>query len=118
MTKILIVDDEKEICSRLKHYFTAAGYQVFTAGRTAEALGVIRAESPEVVLLDVPEKGSSLELLQHAGSETQVILVAADADNEKVRRALISGAAGCVAKPYTMDDLEDAVRRQTGCIAA
>lgn len=51
--KILIVEDELDILSLLKIYFTQQGYEVFTATKGMEGLKLCVEKQPQIVLLDV-----------------------------------------------------------------
>lgn len=52
-TRILVVDDEANIRELLTQEFTEAGYAVSTASNGREALQKVRAERPDLVVLDV-----------------------------------------------------------------
>jgi DNA-binding response OmpR family regulator len=52
-SRILVVDDEANIRDLLTQEFTEAGYQVRTAANGREAVKMVRAERPDLVVLDV-----------------------------------------------------------------
>lgn len=52
-TKILVVDDDKNICELLKLYLENEGYSVFVANDGQEAVNLFQAKAPELVLLDI-----------------------------------------------------------------
>ena len=52
-TKILVVDDDKNICELLKLYLEDEGYSVFVANDGQEAVNLFQAKAPELVLLDI-----------------------------------------------------------------
>jgi DNA-binding response OmpR family regulator len=52
-TKILITEDEQELCQLLKASMENAGYEVVTANNGREAVERVKAEAPDVVLMDV-----------------------------------------------------------------
>ncbi len=52
-TKILVVDDDPNICELLKLYLENEGYTAFVANDGQEAVNVFRNKSPELVLLDI-----------------------------------------------------------------
>jgi CheY-like chemotaxis protein len=52
-TRILVVDDEANIRELLTQEFTEAGYAVSTASNGREAVAKVRAERPDLVVLDV-----------------------------------------------------------------
>ena len=51
--KILVVDDEKQICGLLDEFLSQEGYQVITATSGEEALEKLEEESPHLILLDI-----------------------------------------------------------------
>ena len=51
--KILVVDDDLNICELLKLYLENEGYTVFTANDGQEAVNTFQAKSPDLVLLDI-----------------------------------------------------------------
>lgn len=53
MSKILVVDDEKDVVELLKFLLEKDGYTVITAFNGREALDVIHGQRPDLVLLDV-----------------------------------------------------------------
>ena len=51
--KILVVDDDVDLCDSLKVIFEHAGYAMVSAGSRSEGMEMIRAEHPDLVILDV-----------------------------------------------------------------
>jgi CheY-like chemotaxis protein len=51
--RIMVVDDEANIRELLTQEFTEAGYQVTTASNGREALARVRADRPDLIVLDV-----------------------------------------------------------------
>ena len=56
--KLLIVDDEAEICEFLKSFFEDRDFKVATAHNGAAALEQVARFEPEVVLLDIQMPGN------------------------------------------------------------
>ena len=52
-TKLLIVDDDTNICDMLKMYFENEGYKVRTENDGASAVEVFKTYEPDLVLLDI-----------------------------------------------------------------
>ena len=52
-TKLLIVDDDINICDMLKLYFENEGYDVKIASDGVEGLSYFKIFSPDLVLLDI-----------------------------------------------------------------
>lgn len=114
MIKMLVVDDEPEICEFLQSFFEERDFKVLTALSGEEALRVIEKERPEIILLDIKMPGiDGIEVLKrvkekHAG--IRVIMVTALETSEKIEKALKSGADNYITKPLSLEYLEKDVR--------
>lgn len=65
VVRVLITDDEVLVRNRLSRAFQRAGYEVATAATGQEALDVVQANPPAVILLDVMMPGmDGFEVLQ------------------------------------------------------
>jgi len=53
MSKILIVDDDPDFVEATRIVLEGAGYDIVTAASGDESLRVVRAEKPDLILLDV-----------------------------------------------------------------
>lgn len=53
MKKILVVDDESDVCDLIKERLEHSNYAISVAGSGEDALNKISAESPDLVLLDI-----------------------------------------------------------------
>ena len=51
--KILVVDDEKNICDLLRMYLEKEGYAVVMAHNGVDAVSMFSSEKPDLVLLDI-----------------------------------------------------------------
>ena len=51
--KILVVDDDKNICDLLRMYLEKEGYIVVMAHTGLDAVNIFNSESPDLVLLDI-----------------------------------------------------------------
>ena len=52
-TKLLIVDDDPNICEMLRLHLEKEGYQVKTANDGAEGVNFFKIYEPDIVLLDI-----------------------------------------------------------------
>ena len=104
MPTVLIVDDEPDIVMLLRLALEAAGYTTVEASDGAEALEVIEARRPDVVLLDmmmpVMDGWTTLEHLGDRKDTTRVIAVTAKTAARDLDRAMALGAAAFVTKPF------------------
>jgi len=111
----LIVDDEIDICDFVKNFFEERGYQVLTALSGEDAIIIAKAESPELVLLDIKMKGmdgiAALKHLREINRSQKVIMVTALEDQDKMDEASRLGACDYVTKPLMLDYLENTVER-------
>ena len=110
MIRILVVDDEEEICNFLKEFLTGKKYEVFVATDAAQALELVREEHPQLVFLDIrmPQK-DGVTLLQEIKAIDQtisVVMVSALQDEELARKTLALGAEGYITKPIDLEYLE------------
>lgn len=111
--KILVVDDEYHIRRLIRAALERAGYAIVEAENAREAADRLRAERPDITLLDLglPDRdGLELVPLFKQQSDTTLIVVSArDATEEKVA-ALDLGADDYLTKPFDTDELLARVR--------
>ena len=110
MEKILVVDDEIEVCNALKEFLSIKGYRVFTAQNGKDALLTINEEKPHIVLLDIIMPGMSgietLEEIKKVAPGVGVVMITAVTDGELGNKALKLGADDFITKPVDLDYLE------------
>lgn len=115
MKKILIVDDEHNICDFMKNFFQERNFEVFTALNGEEALSIVKKESPNVVLLDIKMKGmdgiATLKHMKEIDRNLKVIMVTALEDQDKMNEASRLGAMDYITKPLVLDYLEEVVEK-------
>lgn len=107
--RILVVDDEPNICRLLQRYLGRLGYQVETAGNVPDALGLLRRDRFDLVLTDLRLPGpSGLDLLvevQARSPGTRTILMSAHADVYAASAAIERGIDQLIVKPFELEDL-------------
>jgi len=113
MIKLMIVDDEVEICDFVKNFFKERNFEVFTAYNGKEALDIIEAQNPDIVLLDirmpVMDGMQMLKELHRRSKNSKVIMVTAAENPEKEAEARNYGAIEYIAKPLSLERLERSV---------
>jgi len=114
--RVLIVDDAREITRLLTGFLERRGFEVVAATNAKEALGKVREQRPDVVLLDVsPTRGDGLELLTRlrgADHDLPVIAMAKAADCDEAHASLQLGARDFIAKPLDLAYLETSLWAQ------
>jgi two-component system KDP operon response regulator KdpE len=111
--KILVVDDEPQIRRVLRTTLTSHGYAVAEARTGEEALEQVRAERPDLILLDVNLPGmSGLEACREIRSSSDIpiiMLTVRGSERDKVQ-ALDAGADDYVTKPFGSEELLARIR--------
>ncbi len=111
MAIVLVVDDEEPILSIVAEVVEEMGHQVLRAMNGREALDLVRATPPDLVLSDVMMPFlNGVELCRTlksdgATSHIAVVLMSAVAAD----RGQGAGADGFVHKPFSLDEIEAAV---------
>lgn len=105
---ILIVDDEPQIQRFLAHALGASGYDICLAGSAAEALTVLAARKPDLMILDLglPDRDGKevIEAVRQKSALPIIVLSARDQEMEKIM-ALDLGADDFVGKPFAIGEL-------------
>lgn len=116
---ILAVDDEPNILMSIEFILEMEGYQVHTARDGDEALEVADRVHPDLVLLDInmPRKDGYevCRILRERAdmAATRIIMLTAKGQALEKKKGLEVGADEYVTKPFSADELLQAIR---GCI--
>lgn len=105
MKHILVIDDDVHIGNMLEETLEREGYQVSRAYSGTEALLVLQAGKPDLVLLDLMLPGLGGEEVLPRLSGIPVIVMSAKAGVEDKVTLLLGGAADYVTKPFDMKEL-------------
>ena len=112
-TKILVVDDEANICDMLRIYLENEGYEVKTASDGAEGINFFKMYEPDLVLLDImlPKKdGWQVCREIREMSSKPVIMITAKGDVFDKVLGLELGADDFVVKPFDMKELSARIK--------
>lgn len=114
-TKILVVDDEKEIADLIEIYLVSDGYQVYKAYNAEDGLAILAKEDIKLVLLDIMMPGMDGLVMCRKIRETSnipiIILSAKSTDLDKIL-GLGTGADDYVTKPFNPLELTARVKSQ------
>jgi DNA-binding NtrC family response regulator len=113
--KILVVDDEKDICRALEFLLNGEGYSVALAHSGEEAIDKLKKEHFDVVLTDFKlgkmDGIAVLEKTKELSSDTQVLIMTAFASIESAVEAMKKGASDYIVKPFLNEEIRLTVRR-------
>jgi len=113
MPKLLIVDDEIDVCDFAKHFFTKRNIEVSVASGGREALNIIETQKPDLVLLDIRmEEMTGMEVLRQLRAQNnnvKVIMVTGVEDEGTLKESQSLGVKGYIHKPLVLEELEKIV---------
>jgi len=113
--KVLVVEDEKEVCELLRQYLEGKGYEVATAGTCAQAEQLWRTARPDLAILDysLPD-GNALGLiprLRAADPSIPVIVLTGYGSIDLAVEAIKVGAEQFLTKPAELATLHVIIQR-------
>ena len=119
---IIIADDSKVMRSIIGKAVDSLGHNILYACNGQEVMDYLEkcCDEIELILLDwnMPVL-TGFEVLQQMQENFKyqnipVLMVSTEAEDKKVAQAREAGACGYLAKPFTMEDLESAIKAVTG----
>lgn len=118
--KILVVDDDLNICELLRLYIEKEGFSVVTANDGVEALRLFEKESPELIMLDIMLPGlDGWQVCREVRKTSQCPIIMLTAKGEVFDKVLglELGADDYVVKPFEAKEVVARIRavlRRTG----
>jgi CheY-like chemotaxis protein len=117
---VLVIDDERLNRKLIRTFLGMEGMEVIEAGDAESGLALARSRHPDLILLDVRLPGmSGLEAIRilkadEATREVPVVILSAGSLAEDDDHFRTAGAAGLVLKPFSRNELVEAVRAAIG----
>ena len=112
---ILIIDDEKDLCSLLSDALSAKGYHVTLANARREGLAGLKKAPPDLVFLDLKLPDGDginvLSVIRRLYPQTIVNIISAYGSEERKAEAMQKGARGFIDKPFTESDILKCIMR-------
>lgn len=114
---VLIVDDEPDLVEIAQTHLESAGYTVYSAGDGKSGLETAKRLKPDLILLDISMPGmDGLEMLEVLRgtpglAATKVLMLTARGRTENIFESQRLLAVDFLIKPFTCDELLDAVRK-------
>ncbi len=113
MDKLLLVDDESDVLYSFKRIFDAPEIEIHTASSGEEALELIPALKPHLVIMDVRMGGinglETLRRLRQADGRLPVIMMTAYGTTQTAIEAMKLGAYDYLLKPFDVPKLQEIV---------
>lgn len=111
--KILVVDDEQQICKNVEKILSKNNYEIIQATSAKEAMEKMAKDSFSLLISDIvmPEM-NGLELLKLVKKEwplTKAVMMTAYASTDTAVKAIRLGALDYLSKPFTPDELRATV---------
>ncbi|MCO6487145.1 MAG: response regulator [Phaeodactylibacter sp.] len=109
--KVLLVDDEPHILVALEFLVTKEGYQAFKAENGDQALQLMAAQKPDIVVLDVMMPGmNGFEVARKIRANaqydhTRIIFLTAKGTQEDRFQGYATGGEVYITKPFDNDEL-------------
>ncbi len=114
-SKILLIEDDREISTTLTGVLRGAGYEVVTAANGIEGQRLIVSETPALVITDMmmPKMGGFpvLDFINTLSVKPAVIMITANEGGRHKAYAEMLGVVEYLRKPFPMESLLDAVQR-------
>lgn len=121
--KIMIVDDDKNICELLRLYFEKEGFKTQTANDGASAVEMVKSDRPDLILLDIMMPGlDGWQVCREIRkfSEVPIIMLSAKGETFDKVLGLELGADDYIVKPFDSKEVVarvKAVLRRTNAAA-
>jgi len=116
MGKILFVDDDLMTLQLMEKATQILGYESILSASGAEALKIVAAQRPEIILVDIHlQDMNGLSFVQKArrlveGSAIPIIVVSASEEIGKEDVVRQAGADGYISKPLSLDKLSNVLK--------
>ncbi|MFT6387519.1 MAG: two-component system chemotaxis response regulator CheY [Cellvibrionaceae bacterium] len=113
MKTILIVDDSEIIRTQIRHCFKNIFSGIHIAKNGQDAVNKVRAIKPDIITMDLtmPEMDGiiCIQEIMDIDPNSKILVISALSDNATCIRALKLGAQGFLDKPFTEEELKNAI---------
>ncbi len=115
MEKILIIDDDLDICTLLNRFLSRKGYAVVTANSGQSGISLADAERPDLILTDFRlgdmEGSEVLQQLREKLPHTPVLVMTGYSDIRMAVNVMKQGAFDYISKPIVPDEILLSIQR-------
>jgi twitching motility two-component system response regulator PilH len=117
INKVLVVDDSTVDRMNLQNIVSEAGYTVIAAGSGMEAIEKAKAETPDLIFMDVVMQQmdgyQACREINHNDTTKEVPIIFVTSKGQKADRlwAEMQGGKALVQKPYTPDQIIEQIKK-------
>lgn len=108
MNRILIIDDDRELCALIKHSVQSENIEADFCNSGKEGLKKLKEQEYQLIVLDVMMPGmDGFETLEEIRKENKLPILMFTSKNDSISkvRGLRAGADDYLTKPFDMDEL-------------
>ena len=113
MARILVIDDNIDVCNVLKNFLTSHHHEVFIALDGPAGLDQLKKTKPHAVLLDMKMPGmEGIEVfkeIKKIDPQIPVIMLTGVTDHDEARKTLELGAYDYITKPVDFNYLQNVI---------
>ena len=106
--KVLVIDEEENVCELITIYFEKAGYDVVCCGNGEDGIEMLQSQKPDIVILDLMLPGmDGLDVCKEVRKSSNIPLIMLTARVDEVDRVLglEMGADDYITKPFSPREL-------------
>jgi DNA-binding NtrC family response regulator len=115
MYRILVVDDEKDLCTRIKRELDKEGYQTAVAYAAEECIEYFKKNKVDVLIADIKMPGMDglrmLERCREITNDFVSIVITGHGNYETAKKALKLQAYDYLKKPLSLDELFTSIKK-------
>jgi DNA-binding NtrC family response regulator len=113
--RMLVIDDEELVLASCRKVFEAEGFEVVTTTSPEEGLRLASTFAFDVILCDWKMPGFDgmdvIEEINRRSPDSAIVMITGYPTIGRANEAVKRGAMDCVPKPFTPDEIVEAVRR-------
>lgn len=109
MFRILIAEDDHDVCQLFKHVLLQKGYSVATVSNGKEALDALEKEQFDLVISDimmpVMDGYELVQSMRNANLDIPVLMITAKGEFDDMQKGFLSGTDDYMVKPINVDEM-------------
>ena len=117
MAKLLIIDDEPDLCAIFQRIFQEEGHSVATATTGQEGIAKSRADQPDLIFLDLKMPSmdgiTCLKRLRLVSKVSKIVVLTGYGTLKTAKEAMCLGAYDYTAKPFDLDLIRELIQEVT-----